>query len=134
MGQLFGAGAADGPTGALAYSPIGGGADVRAMLPMIVSNKYVKDLRVAAVGAGPTAIADVLDFAVRGRVLKESARAASDAVARVGTPGSRITGVVCPDGAPANVSNCTLADDPRGAGMSRAVGIDKSEGLGALVR
>ncbi len=135
MGQLFGAGAADGPTGMLAYSPAGGDADARAMLPMIVSNKHVKDLRVAAAGAGSTAIADVLDFAVRGRVLKENARAASDAVGRVGEAGSRVTGVICPDGAPANVGNCTLADDPRGAGISRAVGIDKSDsGLGALLR
>lgn len=135
MGQLFGAGAADGPTGMLAYSPAGGDADARAMMPMIVSNKYVKDLRVAAAGAGATAIADVLDFAVRGRVLKENARAASDAVARAGEAGSRVTGVICPDGAPANVANCTLADDPRGAGISRAVGIDKTDsGIGALVR
>lgn len=135
MGQLFGAGAADGPTGMLAYSPVGGDADARAMLPMIVSNKFVKDLRVAAAGAGSTAIADVLEFAVRGRVLKQNARAASDAVAKTGEAGSRVTGVICPDGAPANVANCTLADDPRGAGISRAVGIDKSDsGLGALVR
>ena len=135
MGQLFGAGAADGPTGMLAYSPLGGDADARAMMPMIVSNKYVKDLRIAAVGAGSTAIADVLDFAVRGRVLKEKAQTTSEAIARAGAPGSRVTGVICPDGAPANVANCTLADDPRGAGMSRAVGIDKSESaLGALIR
>lgn len=135
MGQLFGAGATDGPTGMLAYSPAGGDADARAMLPMIVSNKYVKDLRVAAAGAGATAIADVLDFAVRSRVLKENARAASDAVANAGEAGSRVTGVICPDGAPANVGNCTLADDPRGAGMSRAVGIDKADtGIGALIR
>jgi len=125
MGQIFGAGQTLGDTGLLAYSPLDGGdLDADAMLPMLAGNKYVKDLRIAAVGAGATAVPDVLDFAARARFAGENAHAASAAVAAAGDAGSRVTGVSCPDGAPSHVVNCTLALDPRGAGVSRAVGID----------
>lgn len=136
MGQMFGGGHADGATGMLAYSPLDASADALAMLPMIVSNHHVHDLRVAAAGAGATAAADVLDFALRGRILGANGIDASAAAAAAGEATSRVTGVVCPDGAPANVGNCTLAADRRGAGLSRSVGIEGTGrgGLGALIR
>lgn len=125
MGQLFGAGQTLGDTGMLAYSPLDGGdLDADAMLPMFTGNKYNKDLRVAAVGAGLSAVPDALDFAARTRFGKENAYAASAAVAAAGDAASRVTGVSCPDGAPSHVGNCTLAADPRGSGVSRAIGID----------
>lgn len=130
MGQMFGGGHADGATGMLAYSPLDGSADALAMLPMIVSNHHVHDLRVAAAGAGATAAADVLDVAVRGRILAANGIDASAAAAKAGEATSRVTGVICPDGAPANVGNCTLAIDPRGAGLSRSVGIESADRSG----
>ncbi len=124
MGQMFGSGGGAGALGLFAYSPLDGDLDADAMLPMIVSNRYVKDLRVAVAGAGATAVPDVLDFAARGRLAGQNAQTAVSAVAAAGDTSSRVTGVVCPDGAPANVANCTLPVDPRGAGVSRAVGMD----------
>lgn len=135
MGQMFGGGHADGVTGMLAYSPLGGPADALALLPMMVSNHHVNDLRVAAVGAGASGAADVLEFAVRGRILGANGIDASAAAARAGDAGTRLSGVVCPDGAPANVATCTVAADPRGAGLSRSVGRDPDRrGLGALLK
>ncbi len=121
---MFGSGQAMGAVGLFAYSPLGDDLDVDAMLPMIVGNRHVKDLRVAAAGAGATAVPDVLDFAARGRLLGQNAQAAVTAVAAAGDAGSRLTGVVCPDGAPSKVDNCTLPIDPRGAGVSRAIGME----------
>ena len=46
------------------------------------------------------------------------------AMGAAGDAGSRVTGVVCPDGAPSKVDNCTLPIDPRGAGVSRAIGME----------
>lgn len=124
MGQMFGSGQAMGALGLFAYSPLGDDLDADAMLPMIVGNHHVKDLRAAAVGVGATAASDVLDFVARGRLLGQNAQAAVAAVAAAGDAGSRVTGVVCPDGAPSKVDNCTMPIDPRGAGVSRAIGMD----------
>lgn len=135
MGQMFGGGHVDGATGMLAYSPLGGPADALALLPMIVSNHHVDDLRVAAVGAGGSAAADVLDFAVRARILKANALDAAAVVAKSGDATGRVGGVVCPEGAPSNVGTCTTAADPRGSGLARSVGRDAAgRGLGALLQ
>lgn len=130
MGQMFGGGHVDGATGMLAYSPLGGPADALALLPMIVSNHHVHDLRVAAAGAGGSAAADVLDFALRGRILGANAIDASAAAAKAGDPTGRVGGVVCPDGAPSQVGNCTVGADPRGAGLARSVGIESASRSG----
>jgi len=128
MGRMFGAGQTLGDTGLLAYAPLDGtDLDADSMLPMFVGNRHVHDLRVAAAGAGSTAVPDVLDFAARARFGEENAHAASDEAAAAGAADSRVTGVSCPDGAPSHVANCTLAVDPRGAGVSRAIGRDLSK-------
>jgi gamma-glutamyltranspeptidase/glutathione hydrolase len=122
MGQMFGGGRSVGELGLFAYSPMGDEPDADVMLPMIVTNRHVKDLRLAAAGAGASGVADVLDFAARGLLAGQKAQDAVAAAAAAGEAASRVTGVICPEGAPANLGSCTLPMDPRGAGVSRAVG------------
>ncbi len=133
MGQMFGGGRVDSVLGVFAYAPLGSDRDAGTMLPVIVSNRHVKDLRLAAAGAGASGVADVLDFAVRGHLGETNAQAAVAAVAAAGDPASRVTGVICPDGAPSKVDNCTLPVDPRGAGVSRAVGMEFGNSKSKLV-
>ncbi|MBN2753076.1 MAG: gamma-glutamyltransferase [Rhodospirillaceae bacterium] len=124
MGQMFGSGQVVGSTGVLGYSPLDGDRDVDAMLPMLIGNKHLKDLRVAVAGTGASAVSDALDFAARVRFAGQTSQDAVSAVAAAGDAGSRVTGVFCPEGAPSRVDTCTMPVDPRGAGVSRAVGIE----------
>jgi len=128
MGKMFGSGKTLGLSSMIGYEPHGDDMDVNSMMPMLVGNRHVKDLRLAAAGSGPTAIADVLEFSLKAYAQRAAAQLAVAEVARKGDTLSRVTGLSCPDGAPHVLQTCSLPSDPRGAGVTRTVGLDFKKG------
>ncbi len=124
MGRLFGSGQTLGATSMFGFQPITTEFDVKSMMPLLIGNRHNHDLRLAAAGAGASAISDALQFAYGSYGLKTVAQSSVTEVAKDGDQMTRVTGVYCPDGAPSKVDTCSVPFDPRGSGVSRMVGVE----------